>query len=182
MSLARYISHKTIRAAKIVSVNALADPVEWKFTFYFRDEEGCMMSTEVDADWVISRVFKGKLSAKNAEDMALQCEGGYYVEYEDGYTSWSPAKAFEDGYTPAPAQPVRGEVNPPFPPPPFRPIYRQLHAEESDAVASIKDKAADLWDALNAASTLPNVDPRCIAYARTKLEEHVMWATKAVTK
>jgi hypothetical protein len=25
--------------------------------------------------------------------------GGYYVVYDDGYTSFSPAKAFEDGYT-----------------------------------------------------------------------------------
>jgi hypothetical protein len=25
--------------------------------------------------------------------------GGYYVVYEDGYQSFSPAKAFEDGYT-----------------------------------------------------------------------------------
>lgn len=24
---------------------------------------------------------------------------GYYVVYEDGYASWSPTKAFEDGYT-----------------------------------------------------------------------------------
>lgn len=24
--------------------------------------------------------------------------GGYYVVYEDGYASFSPAKAFEDGY------------------------------------------------------------------------------------
>ena len=24
--------------------------------------------------------------------------GGYYVVYEDGYKSFSPAKAFEDGY------------------------------------------------------------------------------------
>lgn len=26
-------------------------------------------------------------------------EGGYYVVYEDGYQSYSPAKAFEEGYT-----------------------------------------------------------------------------------
>lgn len=26
--------------------------------------------------------------------------GGYYVVYEDGYASYSPAKAFEDGYSP----------------------------------------------------------------------------------
>jgi len=25
--------------------------------------------------------------------------GGYYVVYEDGYKSFSPAKAFEDGYS-----------------------------------------------------------------------------------
>lgn len=25
--------------------------------------------------------------------------GGYYVLYDDGYTSYSPAKAFEEGYT-----------------------------------------------------------------------------------
>jgi hypothetical protein len=25
--------------------------------------------------------------------------GGYYVVYADGYKSWSPAKAFEEGYT-----------------------------------------------------------------------------------
>lgn len=25
--------------------------------------------------------------------------GGYYVRYDDGYQSWSPAAAFEDGYT-----------------------------------------------------------------------------------
>lgn len=25
--------------------------------------------------------------------------GGYYVRYADGYESWSPAEAFEEGYT-----------------------------------------------------------------------------------
>ena len=24
---------------------------------------------------------------------------GYYVSYDDGYKSWSPSKAFEEGYT-----------------------------------------------------------------------------------
>ncbi|HEH1527031.1 MULTISPECIES: hypothetical protein [Klebsiella] len=26
-------------------------------------------------------------------------EGGYYVQYEDGYESYSPAEAFESGYS-----------------------------------------------------------------------------------
>lgn len=25
--------------------------------------------------------------------------GGYFVVYKDGYESWSPAEAFEEGYT-----------------------------------------------------------------------------------
>ena len=31
---------------------------------------------------------------------------GYLVEYEDGYQSWSPKKAFEDGYTLIKADPL----------------------------------------------------------------------------
>jgi hypothetical protein len=27
-----------------------------------------------------------------------EADPGYYVCYEDGYVSWSPSKAFEDGY------------------------------------------------------------------------------------
>jgi len=29
---------------------------------------------------------------------------GYYVQYEDGYCSWSPTKAFEEGYTRIPSE------------------------------------------------------------------------------
>lgn len=36
--------------------------------------------------------------------------GGYYVQYEDGYKSYSPAKAFEEGYTPLAGQVVDAEV------------------------------------------------------------------------
>ena len=34
----------------------------------------------------------GRLANATAEDP------GYYVVYEDGYVSWSPTKAFEEGY------------------------------------------------------------------------------------
>lgn len=38
--------------------------------------------------------------------------GGYFVQYEDGYQSFSPAEAFEDGYAllPTPAQDFRDRV------------------------------------------------------------------------
>lgn len=29
----------------------------------------------------------------------IDATGGYYVLYEDGFASWSPAKSFEEGYT-----------------------------------------------------------------------------------
>lgn len=33
--------------------------------------------------------------------------GGYYVVYKDGYRSYSPAKAFEEGYTSAETKIIR---------------------------------------------------------------------------
>ena len=41
----------------------------------------------VTADWVSKR-YHG-----SDDDL------GYFVVYEDGYLSWSPTKAFEEGYT-----------------------------------------------------------------------------------
>ena len=47
----------------------------------------------------------GRVDALPDEDLADVVEkhnpeaGGYYVVYEDGYKSFSPAKAFEEGYT-----------------------------------------------------------------------------------
>lgn len=55
----------------------------------------------------------------------------------------------------------------------FRQIYRPLSAAESKRILDIKAKAAELHDLLGEAS-------REFALARTKLEECVMWATKAI--
>jgi hypothetical protein len=42
------------------------------------------------APFPVSRAYVTKHSPK---------AGGYYVVYADGYKSWSPAQAFEEGYT-----------------------------------------------------------------------------------
>jgi hypothetical protein len=46
---------------------------------------------------------KGEVEAiKEKREISKQdtkTEKGYLVKYEDGYISWSPKKAFEDGYT-----------------------------------------------------------------------------------
>jgi hypothetical protein len=39
------------------------------------------------------------LVSKEYNDKHAPEIGGYYVLYDDGYESWSPAAAFESGYT-----------------------------------------------------------------------------------
>lgn len=46
---------------------------------------------EVDREYILRVTPKNK----PFQDLA----GGYYVVYKDGYKSWSPAVAFEDGYS-----------------------------------------------------------------------------------
>jgi len=62
----------------------------------------------------------------------------------------------------------------------FRSTYRQLTPYEAEHVAEIKLRAELLHQLL---VTTDNKSPgmREMALARTKLEECVMWATKAIT-
>ena len=80
----RYRCHKEVWALKIASVHhhppGCGDPVE-------------VMLTPDDtryAPFLVRREYVEKHHP---------VAGGYYVVYTDGYTSFSPAKAFEDGYT-----------------------------------------------------------------------------------
>ena len=81
----RYKCHKEVWALEITEVvfpeieSFPSPPVILKF------EKGDMFAPiEVSMDWA------KKHSPK---------PGGYYVVYADGYKSFSPAEAFEDGYT-----------------------------------------------------------------------------------
>lgn len=59
----------------------------------------------------------------------------------------------------------------------FRPVYRELTANEILAVEAIKDAAVELETRIQIAT--PNGRHR--ALAMTKLEEAVMWAVKGAT-
>jgi hypothetical protein len=73
--------HKRVRAARVTHVEALrSHPPALRLSL-----EGVNTRVEVTAKWWSEKL--GEL-------------GGYYVVYDDGYTSFSPAKAFEEGYTP----------------------------------------------------------------------------------
>lgn len=79
--LPRYRCHKVVSALKIAAIEIHEDG---NATIAF-EEAGYEPVTTEDGEY--GRKFKG-----SEEDT------GYYVVYEDDYVSWSPTKAFEDGY------------------------------------------------------------------------------------
>lgn len=80
-SLPLYQCHKRVRAAKISAIDQGTAPNNVGGTWLLSLEGAG--SVEVPHEW---------LKKHNPE------AGGYFVHYDDGYTSFSPAKAFEEGY------------------------------------------------------------------------------------
>lgn len=80
-----YRSHKLVRAARIHSIHP-ASGVGNHTLVLALPQPGALVSTNVTNDWLEKRVPEGK-----------QAIGGYYVVYDDGYDSWSPANKFEEG-------------------------------------------------------------------------------------
>lgn len=81
--LPRYRCHKVVQAAKIVSINA---------TFRDRRVVRGAVTLKLDGDHKVDVMADWVLRHKPQV-------GGYYVDYADGYSSYSPAEAFESGYT-----------------------------------------------------------------------------------
>lgn len=82
----RYQCHKQVWALKIHALEQKACLIgeEWDGTLLMTPDEDGYDAFVLDADYV--RKHKPQV-------------GGYYVVYLDGYTSFSPAEAFEGGYT-----------------------------------------------------------------------------------
>lgn len=81
-----YQCHKRVQALKIKAMV----PNPRGYELHFEDERFVPML--VDASWVARQ-----LTGDNGTDQLI---GGYVVWYaQDGYVSWSPAAAFEAGYT-----------------------------------------------------------------------------------
>jgi len=82
IELPKYDCHKSVNAFKIDQIIPREDGTG---TLYGSEEPG-------DAKYqvVVAELYMLKHSPQI---------GGYYVRYKDGYESFSPAKAFEEGYT-----------------------------------------------------------------------------------
>lgn len=77
-SLPLYQCHKKVRAAKIEGFRVINQLGQIELNL------GIFGVKCVESDWP---------GVRNLDI------GGYFVQYDDGYTSYSPGKAFEDGYT-----------------------------------------------------------------------------------
>ncbi len=76
-----YLCHKKVRGLKIEAINKVDKAPFGSFELVFENKA---FHPIVISDQLMRRShFKA---------------GGYLVRYEDGYISYSPAKAFEDGY------------------------------------------------------------------------------------
>lgn len=85
----RYRCHKEVWALKIAQIDHKKNP----------DETGETQSASYGA--VITPADQGYGAFEVPAEFMTKHKpevGGYYVVYEGGYTSFSPAKAFEDGY------------------------------------------------------------------------------------
>ena len=82
--LPRWKCHKEVHAAKILEVIDPTQPGNESDGSRLLKVDGPYLPIHVRHDYV----HKHKPEA-----------GGYYVVYADGYKSYSPAKAFEEGYT-----------------------------------------------------------------------------------
>lgn len=80
--LPRYQSHKVVGALKIKSIDDPNGATDGSRLLSFEEEGYAPVC--VDGDWM--RRHRPEV-------------GGYYVVYRDGYKSFSPAQAFEEGYT-----------------------------------------------------------------------------------
>ena len=83
MELPLYNCHKQVRAAKITEIESHESDGTGSHTMIFGDIGG------------------SKFLADEWKERHKPKVGGYYVVYNDGYTSFSPAQAFEEGYTKA---------------------------------------------------------------------------------
>jgi hypothetical protein len=110
-----YKCHKHVRALKIKAVTKAAPPTIEKLEQILNSEDDMpvkiLPSGEIEVTGEREEIVVGALI--EPEDTSYPAfsvsrafvfkhnpqPGGYYVVYEDGYESYSPAKAFEEGYT-----------------------------------------------------------------------------------
>lgn len=89
IEMPKYRSHKEVWALKIADVKKDSDEAVKEC----RETNGTATLVFEDDRYAQINVSYDYVRKHNPQ------AGGYYVVYQDGYKSWSPADAFESGYT-----------------------------------------------------------------------------------
>ena len=89
IEMPKYKSHKSVWALKIKEISFDSDLAKKEN----RETTGCATITPEEKGYVPFEVNCQYVHKHKPE------VGGYFVQYKDGYQSFSPAKAFEEGYT-----------------------------------------------------------------------------------
>lgn len=158
MELPRFKCHKVVQAFKIIQIDT--DPAQ--------------PATVLRGDGGISLKVPDDYLAKQQARV-----GGYWVKYDDGYESYSPAEAFEAGYAkkPTPLPPdqpavtLQARIKNDF-------VYHAPKPGQPETYAYIRDQAKQL------ALELTELCPlgRELSTALTKLEEVVFWANASIAR
>lgn len=85
VELPRYQCHKRVYALKIAGLHV--------------DHPSCVEKGDALLTPVNSAVYAPFIVGRAYMEKHKPEAGGYYVLYDDGYRSFSPAQAFESGYT-----------------------------------------------------------------------------------
>lgn len=100
-----YNCHKQVHALKIANIEKKAPTI---------DELEAILKEDPNRKEVIGATItpaeEGLAPFTVSQEFIMKHRpevGGYYVVYKDGYTSFSPAQAFEEGYTSADTKIVR---------------------------------------------------------------------------
>lgn len=90
MEMPKYNCHKQVWALKIADIEFDSENARKQN----RETDGSALIIPADDGYSGFKVTAEYLNKHNPH------VGGYYVVYKDGYKSFSPADAFEDGYSP----------------------------------------------------------------------------------
>lgn len=163
-----YKSHKVVEAAKVVKVNTNYDVSNDTIMGQLVFEDAS--TANVDQAWML----KHAPGSTTVEEAVQNLAGGYFVSYPDGYSSWSPAQAFEEGYTEHSLDPKDGAL----------PVsgYKPQSPEKVALVNGFKADEERLLRQLDtlAMGSAAEADRRWLAIGRTKLEEAFMAINRAV--
>lgn len=153
----RYKSHKTVWALKIAAIEILQDG---RAKIAPKDQGYAAFETTLP----YKPVFKG-----DENDL------GYYVQYADGYVSWSPSKAFEDGYKPSDQEKHDGLPVAGYKPQNQKAVDEVNHNKQMEEMIL---RRLDVLDRIDIGGTA--VDLRWLAIARMHIEQGFMAANRAI--